>query len=176
MIDLKTSKNEIEKLKRAALSFPPDDDGVIVLAKALAKHAQSETHAAAVVDSWIEKWPQWPKPSEVTQLCQVIADPKQAHARAQREKCGRCGGSGYVEVQGEFGMTAAYPCTHLPMTDSDARMGLKIPPAMRPGYMRERREAEPRAEVWRGSGGKPNQDELKRVNAATIGKIMREYE
>lgn len=141
-IDISTAMNEVTKLAVAKLDYPPEAAGVKVLGKALAKHAQSESHAAAVVDGWIDSWPQWPKPSEITQLCQTIADPKQAHARAKREGCGRCNGTGWVEVAGEFGMTAAHPCTHLPMTESDARMGLRITPAMRPRYMREAREAD----------------------------------
>ncbi len=142
MIDIKSAMLEVEKFVTAKLDYPPEVAGMKLLGKALAKHAQSEHHAAAVADTWIEKWPQWPKPSDITQLCQVVADPKQAHARQAREKCDRCHGTGYVEVQGEFGMTAAYPCTHLPMTESDARMGLKIPPAMRPRYSEEARQAD----------------------------------
>src|SRR5690242_19465876 len=98
MIDIRSAKQELAKLQAAGLSFPPDEKAAGVLAKALAKHAQSETHAAAVVDAWIEKWPQWPKPSEITQLCQNIADPKQAQARAARENCQRCHGTGFIEV------------------------------------------------------------------------------
>lgn len=141
-IDISTAMNEVSKLAVAKLDYPPEAAGVKVLARALAKHAQSESHAAAVVDGWIDSWPQWPKPSEITQLCQNIADPKQSFARAKREGCTRCNGTGWVEVPGEFGMTAAHPCTHLPATLSEARMGLRISPAMRPRYMRESQQAD----------------------------------
>lgn len=179
MIDTNTAKTEIAKLHEAKLNFPPDEKAAAVLTKALAKHARSEHHAAAVVDGWIEKWPQWPKPSEITQLCQVIADPKQAHARQAREKCGRCHGTGYVEVQGEFGMTAAYPCTHAPMTEMDARMGLKIPPAMRPRYSEEARRAHQahlellKRRMASGDKGFPRvtQEDIDSLLAASLGGV-----
>ena len=179
MIDIKSAMLEVEKFVTAKLDYPPEVAGMKLLGKALAKHARSEHHAAAVVDGWIEKWPQWPKPSEITQLCQLITDPKQAHARQAREKCDRCHGTGYVEVQGEFGMTAAYPCTHLPMTESDARMGLKIPPAMRPRYGEEARQADQahvelmKRRMASGDKGFPRvtQEDIDSLLAASLGGV-----
>lgn len=89
-----------------------------------------------------------------------------------RKGCERCDGVGWIQVDGPFGLGAAYPCHHGPVTDADRRMGLKIPPAMQARYMREQREASPRAEVWQGTGGKVDRDEMKRVNLATIGRIL----
>ena len=89
-----------------------------------------------------------------------------------RRNCERCEGAGWIQVDGPFGLGAAFPCTHAPATEADTRMGLKIPPAMRTRYMREERESRPRAEVWQGTGGKVDRDEMKRVNLATIGRIL----
>ncbi len=172
MIDMNTAKTEIAKFHEAKLNFPPDEKAAAVLTKALAKHAQSESHAAAVVDGWIEKWPQWPKPSELTQLCHVIADPKQAQARQAREKCDRCHGTGWVEVQGEFGMTAAYPCTHLPMTESDARMGLKIPPAMRRRYSEEARQADTAHVAFVQRRAETGDKQFHRVTQADVDELL----
>ncbi len=91
-----------------------------------------------------------------------------------RQQCERCHGTGFVEVEGPFGLSSAYPCTHQPETEQDRRMGLRMTPVQARSYMREMKEAAPRAAVWQGTGGHVKQDELKRVNLATIGKILQD--
>jgi hypothetical protein len=103
VIDLALAKKEIAKLGSANLQFPPDKDGMSYLARTLSKRAVSETHAAAVIDRWIEHWPQWPKPSEIVSACENITDPKQAAITARRQNCGECHGTGWLTVRrGEY--------------------------------------------------------------------------
>ena len=155
MIDSRTAKQEVARLAGAALSFAPDKGGADILAKALEKHAKSEKHASVVITRWIESWPQWPKPSELVQLCGNIPDPGQDAARQAREECQRCGGSGWISVEGPYGTSAAYPCSHGPETELDRRQGVRISPALHRHYAALDEAAAPERERWTGSGGKP---------------------
>ena len=69
----------------------------------------------------------------------------------QREKCSRCGGTGWIVVQGEYGTSAAYPCTHKPKTEAEDRLGVKFAPAVAAQYSREIIESRERNEAWRAS-------------------------
>lgn len=113
-IDVATATNEIAKLAVAKLNYPPDLDGTKMLAKALARHAQSKSHAVAVIDGWIEAWPQWPKPSDITQLCGTIADPDgTAEKRIAAPDCWWCTGTGWEDIEGvvKSGPFAGQPCS-----------------------------------------------------------------
>lgn len=142
MIELKTAKRHVESFRFANLDFAPDTDGALALAKMLGKYALSDEHAGAVVAGWISKWPKWPRPSDIKQVCESIADPHQAQAAESRQKCQRCQGSGFISVQGPFGLSAAFPCTHGPETESDRRMGVKLSPAQSSQYRQESRRSD----------------------------------
>lgn len=60
---------------------------------------------------------------------------------AVRKECPRCHGEGFVVVDGPYGTSAAYPCSHKPETDADRRMGVRITPAVEGRYKREAVEA-----------------------------------
>ncbi len=154
-IDIKSAKIAIDKLTAASLTYPPAADGLAVLAKSLGKHAKSERHAELVIDGWIEHWPQWPKPSELVQLCGITDAPEQAQARSVRESCHRCGGSGWISVDGPYGTSAAYPCSHNNESEADRRAGVRISPALHRHYGALSEAAEPDRDRWTGSGGKP---------------------
>ena len=94
-------------------------------------------------------------------------------ANVAREECSRCNGTGWIEVQGPFGMSAAYPCSHQPETEGDRRMGLKIAPSMVSHYVREASDSEIRKEAW---GKDPNNSMnrgLKRVTSEDIARLAR---
>ncbi len=142
MIEQKSALRHVESFRFANLDFPPDAEGTKTLAKMLAKHALSDEHAAAVVAGWINHWPKWPRPSDIKQFCEVTADPRMAAAAETRKGCHRCGGTGWISVDGPFGLSAAYPCTHQEETESDRRMGVRIPPAQASAYMAEAQRAD----------------------------------
>jgi hypothetical protein len=163
MIDQKTAARHVESIRFAGLDFQPEPEGIKFLAKTLAKHAHSDQHAAAVIATWIEKWPKWPRPADLVQMCEIVADPTVTAQRATRENCQRCGGSGWIEVQGEFGLTACYPCSHGPETDADRRMGVRITPALRRHYAQEAVRGEERAR---------QKQELTAAKSAVVGKWL----
>ena len=92
-------------------------------------------------------------------------------ADAARLACERCGGSGWISVNGPHGTSAAYPCTHQPETESDRRMGVRIPPAVATHYRQLDIEAEGRKAVCEGQGGNHSVDDFKRANSRTVAGI-----
>lgn len=109
MIELNAAKRQIAKLGLANLQFPPDIEGMVYLAAALAKHALSEAHAGLVVDGWIENLPQWPKPSEIIQVCGSIPDPAAETVRGRRSQCRECSGTGW-KIMERGGVEGAVRC------------------------------------------------------------------
>jgi hypothetical protein len=164
MIDIRTARNEVSRLMEANLSYPPDKDGATALAKSISKFSSSERHAALVVETWIDTWPQFPKPSDIRQQCETIKDPTYEAIQRTREDCNRCGGTGWISVDGPFGTSAAYHCSHQPESEQDRRMGVRISPALARHYGALDAAAEPERDRWVGSGGKPL--------AATVARIM----
>lgn len=155
MIDLGPATREVKKLSDAALKYPPEKEGMQILARALAKNAKSEAHAARVIECWIETCPDWPKPAGIISLCDSLDDPAREMAR-NREECQRCGGTGWCSVKGPHGTSAAYPCTHGHghETDADRRMGVRLHPSVAAHYRQLDIEALSRAEKYIGHGGR----------------------
>lgn len=77
-------------------------------------------------------------------------------ANETRRNCQRCGGSGFIEVAGPYGTSAAFPCSHGPATERDSRMGVRIAPSVETHYQREAREAPVHREAWESSRANPN--------------------
>lgn len=73
----------------------------------------------------------------------------------ERLRCPYCNGMGWVIVEGEFGTSAARPCSHQPPTESELCMGVRISPAVRRHYIHLEQDAAQRRKRWIGSGGKP---------------------
>jgi hypothetical protein len=108
------------------------------------------------------EWMQSDEGSRVNQVCAEAADsdecPTVATLKAiwkrffpplneQREHCTRCGGSGYIIVEGEYGTSGAYPCSHKPETDADRRMGVRFAPNTARLYAKNLEDAEKRKEA-----------------------------
>jgi hypothetical protein len=77
--------------------------------------------------------------------------PSEAENRAMkqaREDCGRCNRSGWLSVEGPYGTSAAYPCSHKPESEQDRRMGVRVPASLESHYKRESIEAEERQKTW----------------------------
>jgi hypothetical protein len=51
-----------------------------------------------------------------------------------RRRCRRCNGDGWIVVNGEYGTSAAYPCSHREASDDDRRMGVRFTPAVARHY------------------------------------------
>ena len=158
MIETKSALRHVESFRFANLDFAPDAEGTKALAKMLGEHASSNEHAGAVVASWIAHWPKWPRPSDIKQFCEQTPDPHMTEVAQTRKECQRCGGSGWISVQGPHGTSAAYPCTHQPGTDADRRMGVQIHPSVVAHYRQLDIEADGRRRRWIGSGGRPNSE------------------
>ena len=65
-----------------------------------------------------------------------------------RLRCYHCNGAGWISVEGPYGTSAAYPCYHRSPTESEQRMGVRIPPhsAVEAHYQAEHREVPARME------------------------------
>ncbi len=80
-----------------------------------------------------------------------------------RKDCPRCAGEGWVTVDGPYGTSAAYSCTHQPATEADKRMGVRMHPSTAEHYRQLEVEAAPRRAEWVGSGGKVNHKNLQEM-------------
>ena len=101
----------------------------------------------------------------------------------QREECRRCGGSGWIVVEGEYGTSAAYPCSHKAESEADRRMGVRFAPSVAKHYSEEQTLSE-RDQVWidkfraqqrdkiANPPQKPRKAELKRVTADDVAAIL----
>lgn len=151
MIPEKTAKQQIKRILAATLSYPPDD--TTVLTQTLARRAESEAHARLVIDAVLEKFREWPKPADIVDLCSEIIDPDSAFAKQQRDStraaCEYCDGTGWRVVHGEYGTSAAFPCTHKPLTEAEGRMGVRFAPSVARQYAEQTRGAEERRIPYR---------------------------
>jgi len=129
----------------AGLSYPPESTQLVTLT--LEQRAGSEKHAQAIVDAWLSRSREWPKPSDIAQLAAEIENPDNLVKRA-REDCEYCHGDGFRSVAGPYGTSAAYPCSHKPMTDSDRRMGVPMPRGAGSMYQREHQAIPGRTEAF----------------------------
>lgn len=93
-------------------------------------------------------------------------------ADAARLACDRCGGTGWISVEGPHGASAAYPCTHQPETDADRRMGVPMHPSVAAHYRQLDIEAEGRKALYVGSVGKVNSEDFKRANTRQLARLI----
>jgi hypothetical protein len=57
---------------------------------------------------------------------------------SERGGCRFCGGTGFRVVEGEYGTSGAYPCTHNPATENNrGNMGVRMAPAVASHYVQE---------------------------------------
>jgi hypothetical protein len=115
-------------------------------------------------------WMQSDSGSRVNQVCLEAADGEECPTAAtlksiwrrlyppmneQRENCGRCGGSGFIIVDGEHGTSGAYPCSHRAESEADRRMGIRFSPVTARLYAKDMREAEERKIAWAKNSNNP---------------------
>ena len=118
------------------------------------------------------------KPTEPT-----MSPEESAMLAAIRHRCGRCQGVGYIIVAGEYGTSAAYPCSHKAESEADRRMGVRFAPAIAKHYSEEQTLSE-RDDIWienfrakqrekmANPPQKPRKAELKRVTADDVAAII----
>jgi len=91
-----------------------------------------------------------------------------------RKSCGRCGGAGWVVVDGEYGASAAYPCSHGPETAAEARMGVRFAPATAKQYAIEETASSERQEEWLRSRAEKHQKGFQKITQADVDAILYE--
>jgi hypothetical protein len=133
-ISTKSAKTISSSFKMAGLSFPPENPRLIEFA--LEKNAQSDKHAQAIVDRWIERSTEWPKPADIVRSAAEIENPDNQAVKARAE-CQRCDGTGWIVIEGPYGTSAAYPCSHKARSEAESRLGVRFTPAVARHYLRE---------------------------------------
>ena len=173
-IQKKTAATLITRFKMAALSFPPENDQLLVLA--LSQRAVSEKHASLMVDAWIARSTEWPKPANIAQLSTEVPDPdseiEKAKRTAARENCRFCQGSGFRFVAGEHGSTGAYPCNHQAPNERDGRMGVRMAPVVAVQYARDQREAVDRHDAWLRRRASTDQKGFPKITQAEVDALV----
>ena len=167
MIDDKTAKKQLRRC--SVMRIVPDD--VSEVARALQKHAKSDCHAADVVTFLLETESFYPTPAAVIQACEKVENTEDA-AKKAREECRYCEGSGFRIVQGEHGITGAYPCNHQPKTDRDYRMGVRMAPAVSKRYNEEALSSMTRREEWLRKRAEKHDPGFHRVTKSDIDAIF----
>ncbi len=147
--------------------------GVQELVTWLEDHAKGDRSRANEFITSVTEMPQMPTIAQLNALWYQMWPNKDTAAREAREECSRCGGSGYIEVAGPFGMGSAYPCSHQPETDADRRMGLKIAPSMVRHYQQDAEDSQVRKEAWGKSEHNPMRGGLVRVTNEQIARLAR---
>lgn len=136
-----------------------------------------ESEAARQVRQVIDECVEFASPPSLADIAQVwrrLFPP----LNEVRGNCEYCGGSGYRALEGEYGISGAYPCTHRPMSEADYRMGVRMAPAVAKMYAEEMGEggkAEQRVADWRANPYNPmNAPPKSRPVVAPLRRITRE--
>ena len=131
--------------------------------------ANGDKQAAMTFVTEVTEFENLPKISDLNALWRRL-NPKPEEVR---KDCHRCQGSGFVQVEGPYGLSSAYPCTHQPETESDRRMGLRMTPTQAKRYMDESTEAGKRQVEWfkrREKSGDTKQ--FQRVTQADVDALI----
>lgn len=108
----------------------------------LEEHAKGDKSRAAQFITSVTEFANMPTIAQLNTLWYQMWPNKDTIAREAREVCQRCHGTGFISVDGPFGLSAAYPCTHAPETEADRRMGLRLTPALQSSYAAEARRSD----------------------------------
>jgi hypothetical protein len=81
-----------------------------LIVDAIEAKARSISHAQRVHDSLMETCQFFPTVADIANACEYTPD--DSAFTSLRESCAFCGGSGWRFAEGDFGVTAAYPCEH----------------------------------------------------------------
>lgn len=167
MIDEKAAKKQLRRC--SVMRIIPDD--VSEVARALQKHAKSDCHAADVVTFLLENESFYPTPAAVIQACEKVENTED-EVRKIREGCRYCEGSGCRIVQGEHGVTGAYPCNHQAKSERDYRMGVRMAPAVAKRYGEEAMDSMVRREQWLRQRADKHDPGFRRITKADINEIF----
>lgn len=136
---------QIERLGGAFPDFRFTKSGALQeLAAWLEDHAKGDRSRATAFITSVTEFANMPTIAELNKLWYQMWPNVDTVKREAREKCQRCGGTGWITVQGPYDTSAAYPCTHQPETDADRRMGVRIHPSVAKHYAAEGIPAEGR--------------------------------
>lgn len=137
MIERKTATELIRRF--GGMPMTPDKDGMGLRIDTLERHARSESHARAVVESLVESCQFFPTCADVVQMCASVEDPASNAARSRAKACPHCMGDGWISVDGPYGLTSAQPCDHTGRINPN--LGLRLSAAQMHQYREEQRTA-----------------------------------
>jgi hypothetical protein len=156
MISEKLAKEQILRFK-AYPNDPADKAAHAERWKVLMARSRSDSHAIRAIDSLISTAHFFPTVAEIIQACEYTPD-DQALAK-RRLNCQICGGNGWRTVEGPYGTSAAFPCTHQEeLTSAERRIGVPLDPSVQRMYHNlQEQAAERKADPAKfGTQWKPN--------------------
>lgn len=162
-------QDQIERMGGAFPDFRFYKQGAVdELVSWLETKAKGDKQDAMVFVTELTEFENLPKLAEMNALWKrLFPTPSEA-----RRECSRCDGTGYVQVDGPFGLSAAYPCTHQPETDADRRMGVRMSPALAARYAAEHREADQRELAMMQKRERGELKGFERVTQAEVDAIL----
>ncbi len=168
-ITVKLAKSLISKF--ISLPVTPDREQIDLRAEALRNKARGPGHATRAMQDLLEKAQYFPTVRDIVEACEY--SPDDAQLATIRKECLYCHGDGWRTVEGPYGTSAAFPCSHrAELTEAEKLMGVPLSPGVQRMYhAQEQRGDEARAaheasgEQFRGAG-------LRRVTRKTMDSIL----
>ena len=112
-----------------------------------------EYEPARMIKAVIDEAVEWTTPPGLADL-KTVWRRMYPPVNEQRANCQRCDGTGWIVVEGPYGTSAAYPCSHKPRTEAEARLGVPMSPAVARQYQRERESLPERVEAFNAHADK----------------------
>ncbi len=168
-ITLKQAASLIGKF--SGLPSTPDKEQITLRIETLMNKARGIGHAERAMQDLLEKAQYFPSVRDIVEACEYSPDDQQL--QSLRKDCPYCNGDGFRTVEGPYGTSAAFPCSHrAELTGPEKRLGVPLPAGVQRMYQAEaQRGAERRAaheasgEQFHGSGYRRD---LRRVTMAEI--------
>lgn len=143
MIDLKTARAVFAGFN-GMVGIPPEKDGVKQRLEALRLKARSEGHGIRVVEHLRATLQFFPTEREIVEACEYTPDDISLTQTAR--DCSYCHGEIWIAIDGPYGLSAVYHCTHngpVPLN-----VGVRLTPAMEKHYAMEAEAARLRRDAW----------------------------
>jgi hypothetical protein len=144
MIDLKAAREAMQGFSGLP-GLPDSQEALKARTDALRKNAASIGHAARVVKALREQERTYPSVQAIVEICQQTPDDETITATSR--DCSWCNGSGFIIIENEIGISAAWKCRH------DGPPPANVGPVIVPSVMRHYQQEFAAAEIRRQTRG-----------------------
>lgn len=144
MIDLKAAREAIQGFS-GLTGLPDSQEALKARTEALKQNSRSIGHAHRVVKALKDQSRTYPSVQAIVEMCQQTPDDETITAVSR--DCAWCNGSGFIIIEGELGISAAWKCRH------DGPPPANVGPVIAPSVSRHYQWELAQAEIRRGQRG-----------------------